>query len=527
MTHSAPTEAPSTEVRQTNPPPATHRRNPLKVFVGAFLILSAVGTSWVFGSPVMAVPDEPAHAIHAAAVVRGQWTGERTDQGGWTNVEVPEYVAESYDVRCYAFNPAVSVECQGEIPSGESPTVITTSAGSYNPVYYAFVGLPSLVLDGASAFYAMRLVGVLLCAALLALAVVALTQLRRTSFVGIAFVAATTPMVTFLMAGINPNGMEIASAVMLFCWLRLLTDRIDEGIPAHRVVMVALAAVAVANTRSIGLLWLLVIVVATLADLRVLRLLVRSRAFWIGTVGIGLGVAFSLVWLASTQSLDVTVPNPGAGTPFPAAFHIMVTQTYENFQGYVGLFGWLDTPVPSTVVFLWTSVVFVAVVGGLFFGRGPSRRALTVVLAAFLLVPPLVQGATAFDYGFIWQARYVLALYAVTVVAAGVALDVAFPNGLAEPRARRLAFAVLGLLAALHVYSFLWNLRRYVVGTPDGWRKMLAAPEWQPPGTWMLWAAVLVVAVGVGVEATRRTFLARPSLLVDEAGRTTWPVTTS
>jgi hypothetical protein len=482
----------------------------LRVFTTAFLILVAVGTSWTFGSPVMAVPDEPAHAIHAAAVVRGQWSGEQTDQGGWTNVEVPEYVAESYGVRCYAFDAAVSVECQGEIPSGDDPTVITTSAGSYNPFYYVFVGLPTLVLDGAPAFYAMRLVGVLLSAAFLALAVVALSQLRRRTFSTIAFVAATTPMVCFLMAGINPNSLEIAASVMLFCWLRLLVERIDEGVPAHRVAMVAVAAVAVANTRSIGLLWLLVVVVATLADVHVLRVLVRSRAFWVGTVAIGLGVGFSLLWLLSSQSLDVTVPNPGAGTSFPAAFHIMVSATYDNFQGYVGLFGWLDTPVPQTVVFLWSSVLFIAAIAALFLGRGSSRRAFVVVLAAFLLVPPLVQGSTAYDYGFIWQARYVLALFCVAVIAAGVCLDVAFPGGLRDAPARRLAVAVLGLFAVLSVYSFLWNLRRYVVGTPDSWRKMLVAPEWQPPGTWALWAVVLTIAVAAGVEAVRRGVV-RPS----------------
>jgi len=500
----------------TSAAPVPTRRRPgalrraLRVFVGAFLVLGSLGTAWAFASPVMAVPDEPAHAIHAAAVVRGQVPGEPTGEGGWTDVVVPEYVADSYEVRCFAFDPAVSGECQQDISTDDAPTEVTTSAGSYDPLYYAVVGLPSLVLEGESSFYGMRIAGVLLCSAFLALSLVALDQLRRRFFAVAAFVLSATPMLFFLVAGINPNGLEVVSCVMLFSWLALLVERLDEGVPAHRVAMVVVAAVTVANTRSIGLLWLLVVVVALLADRKVLPVLLRSVAFWVGTAVIGLGAAFSVLWVLSTASLSVTVPNPGVGTPFPQAFRLMLAATFDNFQGYVGLFGWLDTPVPQTVVSVWTSVILAAVVAGLVFGRAWSRRALAIVLVAFVLVPPLVQGSTAVDYGFIWQARYILALLCTVVVAAGIALDHAFPEAVRQVRVRRLVALVLGTLVVLQVYAFLWNLRRYVVGLPDGWSKMIVAPEWQPPGSWVLWAAIAAVVTAAGTVAAHRLGTSEP-----------------
>jgi len=484
-------------------------RSAVRHFVSAFVVLCALGGSWAVASPLMAVPDEPAHTIHAVAVAHGQILGERTADGGWTEVDVPAYIAETYDLRCYAFNAAVSAECQTAVSDDDSATEATTSAGSYDPLYYAIVGLPSLVFDGEIGLYAMRAMSVALSAALLSLAFVALMQLRARSFAVVGLVTAVTPMVLFLMGGINPNGMEITAAVMLFAWLTLLRQRIDEGVPPHRVAFVAVAAVAVANTRSIGLLWLLVIVVATMIDKELWLRLVRSVAFWIAACAIGLGVAFSVLWTISTQSLSVTVPNPGVGTSFPVAFKEMMFVTFENVQGYVGLLGWLDTPLPPTTVGIWGAIMLVLVVGGLVAGRRREQVALGVLALAFVLVPAVVQGYGAKDYGFIWQARYVLALVAPLIVAGGVALDSAFPRAFANLRVRVLAIVALVTISLMQVHAVLFNLKRYVVGLTDGWSKMIVDPEWLPPLGWAPWAIIVAATCAVTVVAAMRA--ARPA----------------
>lgn len=483
---------------------------PLKVFTVAFAVLLGLSVSWAFASPLMSVPDEPAHTIHAAAVVRGELTGSPSDvQAGAADVDVPAYVAETSGLACFAFNPSIPASCQGDVIDSTSPKEATTSAGSYNPLYYVIVGLPSLVLSGESAFYAMRILSAALSSAILALAVVAISQLRVRAWTYVALAVATTPMVLFIMGSINPSGMEITSAIMLFCWLSLLSRRREDGLPTHRIVMVVVAAVILANTRSIGLLWLLLIVIATLADWSLLRELARRRAFWIGTGVIGLGAAAGLLWTVTSQSLSPGVPYVGAGSSFASGFNRMIFITFENGQGYIGLFGWIDTPAPATTVILWSFALLTLIVAALFFGRGRARFGVVILSVAMILVPPIIQGFAVTDYGYIWQARYILAILTTLIVAAGMALDEAFPVSTRQRQTARLVTVGLIALAVLHVHTFVWVFRRYVTGLQDGvgWRAMVTNPAWQPPGSWELWTVILIAIVAVAVVIVRRETL--------------------
>ncbi|KQM25568.1 MULTISPECIES: DUF2142 domain-containing protein [unclassified Frigoribacterium] len=483
-------------------------RRPLTTFLLSFVAFCLLGGTWAMANPLMSLPDEPAHTIHAAAVVRGEWSGTPTGKGGWTDVEVPEYIAIAHDLPCFAFRNAESAQCQMLVPDSEVETTVTTSAGSYDPAYYAVVGLPSLVLDGKASYYGMRGVSVMLVSAFLALAVVALSQLRRRGFALLALAVAITPKVLFLASGINPNSLEIASAVMLFSWLSLLAQRWrEDGVPPVRIAMVAVAAVALANSRSIGPLYVLIIVLATLFDLELVKRLLRSRAFWVGVVAIGVGTAFSLAWTVLSASLSVSTESAGTGTGFGLAFRTMAFLTFENLTGYVGIFGWQEVPAPFTTVAIWGGLMFALAVAGLFLGRGRPRRTVLLLILAFLFIPPLMQGYAAADYGYIWQARYLLAIVCPLVIAGGIALDDAFPTAFTLPGARRLAGFVLVILAIMQFHTYVWNLQRYVLGMPDGWSRMFTDPEWLPPGGWYIWAAVLLVTlVGGAVLLGRAAF---------------------
>lgn len=474
--------------------------SPVKVFVATFVAFMALSSAWIFASPLMSVPDEPAHTIHAAAVVRGELTGEPSDvQAGAADVDVPEYVADTAELACFAFNPSIPASCQEPVTDSTADQSATTSAGSYNPLYYAIVGLPSLVLQGEPALYAMRLVSAALSAALLSLAVVALVQMRLRAWTLGALAVSVTPMVLFIMGSVNPSSMEITSAIMLFSWLSLIARRHAEGIPAHRIVMVAVAAVILANTRSIGLLWLLLIVVATLANWQVVKALAALRAFWIGVVVIGIGAVAGLAWTLTSQSLSPGVPYVGAGSSFLSGFNRMIFITFENGQGYIGLFGWIDTPAPATTVILWSFAMLALIVAALVFGRGSSRVGTAVLAVAMVLVPPIVQGFAVTDYGYIWQARYILAILTCLVLAAGMALDEGLGVPTRRPQSARLMIIGIVVLGILHVHTFIWVLRRYVTGLQDGigWRAMVTSPAWQPPLSWEFWTVFLVVAVAV------------------------------
>ncbi|MGQ4819776.1 hypothetical protein ACQ1ZK_22285, partial [Enterococcus faecium] len=60
----------------------------------AWLFFTAVGSLWALATPVMGVPDEPAHTLYAAGAVRGEvWeetSGPQTQvtvPAGWANVD--------------------------------------------------------------------------------------------------------------------------------------------------------------------------------------------------------------------------------------------------------------------------------------------------------------------------------------------------------------------------------------------------------------------------------------------------------
>ncbi|MGN7190850.1 DUF2142 domain-containing protein [Curtobacterium sp. MCBA15_004] len=479
---------------------ATGARRPgWQVFLMAFLVIAAMAGSWAMTSPLESAPDEPAHTIHAAAVVRGEFVGAKSSvQRGASDVEVPAWAAQTTDLACFAFDPGIAANCQKPVTESDAERTATTSAGTYNPVYYAVVGLPSLVLDGKAALYAMRGTSLLWCSALLALGVVALAGLRARTWALGAFAVAVTPMVLFILGSVNPSALEISATVMLFCWLTRIAERRAPRVAPSHAAAVAVSGALLANTRSIALLWLLLVAVATLLDLRLLARLVRDRAVWIAAAVLAVAAIAGLAWTLGSNSLGPGIPYVGAGTSHLRGFVHMFALTFQNSDGYIGLFGWIDTPAPPSTVSLWGGLMLALTIGALVFGHGRRRRGVALLAVAMVLVPPVVQGFAVTEYGYIWQARYVLALLACMVIAAGVTLDRAFPTAFSNARVRWLFGLMLATLAVLHVHSSIWALKRYVVGAHLGWRAMVTEPQWQPPLGWPVWVGVLTLAVIVG-----------------------------
>src|SRR5437868_6439956 len=67
----------------------------------SFALLTSL---WALATPLMAVPDEPAHAIRAAAVARGQLIGDLADAETFQYpvVQVPKYIADTPSLPCFS-----------------------------------------------------------------------------------------------------------------------------------------------------------------------------------------------------------------------------------------------------------------------------------------------------------------------------------------------------------------------------------------------------------------------------------------
>lgn len=479
---------------------STMFRTPARRFAAVFSALLAASLLWAFGSPLSSVPDEPSHAIKAAAVVRGQLTGGYAPGNPGLEVEVPRWVADAHGMTCYAFRPDVTPACQAEgLGMSDEPVTSSTTAGKYNPMYYAVVGWPSLLFTDVSGYYAMRAMSAILTCLFLAAAISPLLARAGSRFTAAAMLVTVTPMVLFLTGSVNPNSLEVATVACLVVHLiAALRVRRDERIPLSHVVWVTAAGALLANTRAASLAWMLVAVVIAVLVVgwRAVPDLVRRPSVLIGVGVIGIATAASLAWTFLAGSLE-SKPFEGAGMSVAAGLLVMLERTFDYTLGLIGYFGWVDTPAPPVVLLLWAVAVGVLLTAALALGRGRARIAAIVAAVAYVLVPAISQALAVPEIGFIWQGRYNLALFVILMVVVGAALDDGpVPWG---PTTVRMVRIGIVLLSSAHVYAWLWAMRRYVagLGLAHPWTDMIRDPQWQPPLGWMAWFAFTLVVFGL------------------------------
>lgn len=479
------------------------------IFVRIFGLLAGLMILWSLATPLMAYPDEPVHTIKAAAVARGQvFVESGTSFGHGVHVQVPSYIANLASQTCFAFQRDQPAGCAPGIPSDDNYlTIGVTSAGLYNPLYYWIVGFPSLFMSGAPAIFAMRIVSALLSAAFYAAGFAALARLRRPKWPMVAAGIATTPMVFFLASGINPNSLEIAATMAAFCGLLVVLENSRRvGAVKPQIITVGLASIALANTRSVSLVWLLCAVVVACLCYRgrdVIAIL-RNKLVLLTTGVIFIGVCLGLLWNywmfnapPSAGEAPAGISNATGDIPTYRAFLTMLDRAFDFVAQYIGVMGWLETSLPQAVYMFWNMMLVLVLLFVFLLRRWRLQLGFLMALTMLLLVPSALQAVLVSSVGFIWQGRYSMPLFLITVIAAGMAFRFrAFPKTRSAASMTRL---FLWAAIAAHVYGFLYVLRRYVVGIPDygNWQTMITVPGWQPPLTWevltILYAGTLVL----------------------------------
>ena len=477
--------------------------------VAFFLLTCALGGLWALATPIMAVPDEPAHVIKAASLVRGQLVGSsavRTPTETYERARVPETLAYPTPP-CLAFSrsPSCMQELRGR---GDRLVEIRSHAAGYNPAYYATVALPTLVRPGQLTVYVMRFVTVVEVALLLTLAVLALRELSRPRWALAGLAAAATPMTFFLAGSVNPNAVEIAASVGLWATLLVWLSSPDPALDRSRAIRAAVCAIALVLTRSLAPFFLLLIVGGSLLVATRPRAFVRSPAVRRAALVVGLVTAAALAWTVTSGG-----PSGGGGVAeypeFDNARRYLYSTTlllarYEREM--IGVFGWLDTPAQAHVYVAWFAVLGFLVLAALAVGRRQVRLLLVGLVAFSAVFPLVVQWPVATQLGLIWQGRYLLPVMVGLPLAAGVILAESRPwNELVRGNAG--FWAVVGTLAAAHAAAYWWALHRWVIGLSEDWIGF--EPLWQPPLGWV--ALTLAFAVAIAAWAVTLTRLARPA----------------
>ncbi|MGG7509603.1 DUF2142 domain-containing protein [Plantibacter sp. YIM 135249] len=470
-------------------------------WAGLFL-LSAV---WAISTPIGASPDEPSHIIKAAAVVQGQPIGEATDLPAWTSVHVPRSIADAQSwPQCYGFQTTVPASCSNTTGSGLELTDARTSAGLYNPMYYALVGWPSLILPEAKqVVFGMRLVSAALTSALLAIVFTALLTFRRPALTTIGFLAAATPMVFFLSGSVNPNSLEIAgSAAVLALLLKVtLGPEPDRGF-GWSMAGVAVAGALTVNARSISPVWLFLFILVVLVTTPWPRLRsVFSRwQTWTAVGIVGLATVAAAGWIAATNTLGHLGTFAGAGTvgPVRGFFTMLLDRSFD--PGIVGVYGWLDTWNPAFVYVLWSALAVGLALAAAATLRGRLLVGYLLMLAIVFLGPALIQAASVTNSGYIWQGRYTLVAYSAVLVFTVVAVSVRPKQD--DIRVSRAVvertYWIIGALVILgHVGGVASAIRRYATGSTVDWIDMIRSPLWLPPLGFWPWVILTVLASGL------------------------------
>ncbi|MFD0638313.1 DUF2142 domain-containing protein [Catenulispora yoronensis] len=389
-------------------------------------------------------------------------------------------------------NKFLSAACGKKFGTDDTIKIVETSAGNYNPAYYWPVGLPSRWLPGVSALYGMRLMSALLNSALLAAAVGVAAGWRRPGWPILGVLACGTPMTLFLSGTVNSNGMEATAAVL--AWTAGMSLALDDdprpGQVTRRAIALGVGGVLLANTRSLGVLFTLSVLVAlaVVAGPRTLLRLGRNHTVQVVIGVLVAGGVAAVLWNRYSDRLTTqTLSFPDLTTGQVA------TEVFWNSGTYlieaIGNLGWLDVALPPGTTIAWYAVVGLLVLCALGCARWRETLVLVALMLGTVLIPLAAQISEARRVGIGWQGRYILAWVVGLPVLAGLLvarrIGPALPDAI-ERRVPAVAAIVLGLAG---VGAFYWSMIRYA---HSGWKKYGIYPiEWAPPGGWVLWWAVL------------------------------------
>ncbi|GIG61297.1 hypothetical protein Lfu02_56690 [Longispora fulva] len=429
------------------------RRLWLLAFVGFFLVIGA----WAVAAPYDGPPDEPAHSVRAAGVAGGDVMPEPADAFAGTGAfqVVPKGIKGTLETGCwYHGQPDHSAACAAA-PSADRELVSKpTSAGRYNPLYYAIVGGPLRLWPGWPGLILARLLSAALSAALLASAFTVLARWSRYGLMLGGLLAVTSPIVGHMSGAINPSGAEICAGIALFAAGIPLFLGPARGPVRPLVWLVGISAVLLVTVRSMGPMLAAIglgVLLLPLGWRKVTTLWRTPLIRWWG-LGIAVAVGLSGAWILVEKS-SVLVPLRFATPLRPTqAMWAELSRWEQYLQQLVGVTGWLDTRVPGPFYAVWTCVAGGLVLVGFAFGARADRWRILALVAGGGGLLSAIQVINVNTYGFITQARYMMPLLV------GVPLLGAFVierRTASAEMARRLTRMIVVVLLPIHLV-FLW-----------------------------------------------------------------------
>lgn len=505
---------------------ALSRSTAVPAAVLAGLAYFALALAWAVTVPPYRGIDEFSHAFRASAVASGEWQSPSEvaphGLGRGHVVRVRRDIVSDAEPACVRLPYTLRYDCH-PIRGGTSSHVdIVSSASNYNPVYYGIVGSAVRPFHGLVWLYAARLASAVLVAALFGLAWWCTGQFATTRWPYVALLACLTPTVLYSSALLAPNALNMVAGLTLWsALLALARPRADAHRPTVLYWIAALSVVTMANTHTLGLLWLGLIVLTL--GLMQAPTLSQIRAWWsrqrrfaaLPLVVAAAGAMVAFAWVALAH------PNePGTRTNGSMG-HLWLNLPSQiplwPLQG-IGAIPFRDTPTNVVVIVAFAFALLLLVAAALTLSvrqHADARNALLACLVLSFAVPFALSALTYSTLGTAWQGRYGLPYTFGLLVLSGFVLDRArLHNRFAHSR---LAFVTL---APLGVVTCQLTAQLYEIGQENAsgdW----TAQTWLRPPVWSL-AAAAVTAFILLVAALR----SRPGVFTGSADQTGIPVKT-
>ncbi len=442
---------------------------------------------WSLATPLWTSPDAPAHDLMAYHAVR-DLSIEKTDvfaNGVTSNAitDVPKGLKDSSDSSgCYAFmiGPA---DCLVAPTDDMTLVPYVNPAGRNLPTYYLATGWPSLLVPVTLAVWADRVAAAALASLFVALAFGAVMTRTRRSVAVTGLAMAVTPMTMYLGGSVNPNTLEITTGLAIAaCSVVFLQDGPESWLGRAMYRNTMIAAAVMVSIRMLAPVWVLawVVAFALLATRRHWAYVFSRRGLpWFCLPVVG--ALFDVGWTI-TSGITEFQAQPRFAYSFVTNLGLSKDQIDSITLGQqIGIFGWLDTPMPNGVyIQVLMVVMFLAFTSVL---RLTMRQALVVVWlsVAQYVIPVVLQAVQYNTNGPVWQGRYTLPL---TVMVPIFLMMYAAPRWRATPD-RMLVWHVAWtyplaviVLASAHFRGLVVELRRNASGLNG---PTVLSGVWQPP----------------------------------------------
>lgn len=398
-------------------------------FLLHFFSITVLVLSWNIFQPPFASVDEAAHASRAYAAVHGKLffpSNNNSPIGEVESVSAPRWILPidaNESPYCFWTKRSITADCG--IDKWSDGTIIErpNATAQYFPTFYAVSGLPSLFLEGKTAYYAMRLIGSLFFLSILALTFFILYKFYPKRILTVIYIALTP--ITFLGAGtLTPNPIEVISSMTLALLINVFLDGerrncLSSNDLRFMYFCIPLVQFLLLTSRPSGLVWSLLIWMVFLTNnLRMAKIqnsLFKNRLL-LQLIVIQHVIAAIFLYFHRPK-VAINLYGPQYDVIHAISFGLQ--NLVEQFRGLVGIIG-MDVYLPE---FAYAACLgFLGYLCITFFcdlEKRVLRFSRYIVGFLFFLLCSI---ATFADYYYrnifthMWQGRYSAPLYALFVL---------------------------------------------------------------------------------------------------------------